>query len=162
MHALPLIYAFLNLIVLILFLYFALRKTVKASLTSRREDFIKKSKESHDYYNSNIGRLEDIKSRIANIESDGNKYLNTITDNSKRIGEQMIETAKKTSESIINDAGDRAAAELRQTRNTIVSSFVNKIVDETRTKLKKDVDDAKRGEYIDEYSKLSKTQRGVQ
>ena len=88
--------------------------------------------------------------------------MNTITDNSKRIGEQMIETAKKTSESIINDAGDRAAAELRQTRNTIVSSFVNKIVDETRTKLKKDVDDAKRGEYIDEYSKLSKTQRGVQ
>ena len=162
MHVLPLIYAFLNLIILILFLYFVLRKTVKLSLLNRREDFIKKSKESHDYYNSTVGRLEGVKSKLSNIENDGVKYLNTITENSKKIGNDMVENAKKMASVIVDDAGQRAEAEFRHTRNKIVSSFVYKIIGDTRIKLKKDVNDVNRDEYIDEYSKLSKTERGAQ
>ena len=162
MHVLPLIYAFLNLIILAVFLSFVLKKSVKASLLARKEDFIKKSKESHDFYNSSIDRLEKTKSKIANIQSDGSKYLQTITENSTRLSNDMVVNAKRMADTIIEDAGQRAEAEVRHTRNRIVSSFVDKVIDETRTKLKKDVNDLERNEYIDEYSKLSKTERGVQ
>ncbi|MCX6112284.1 MAG: ATP synthase F0 subunit B [Proteobacteria bacterium] len=162
MHILPLIYAFVNLTILIVFLFFVLRKSVSLTLINRKENFIKKSKESQDYYHESINKLEEIKIKIANIDRDGQKYLETITENSKRMGEQMIENAKKMADVIIDDAGQLAEAEVRQTKNKIASTFVYKVINETRTKLEKDVNDGKRGEYIDEYSKLSKAERGLQ
>ncbi|MEI6079803.1 MAG: hypothetical protein WCQ53_04095 [bacterium] len=153
MPVLSLIYAFINLIILGLVLFFALRKSVGATLVNRKEDFIKKSKEAHDYYQESVKNFDQIQHRMSNIEQEAYTYLEETKNNANRLGIATIEDAKRAANVLIEDAKHLVGAEARQMRNKIREKFVSSIIEQTKVKLSTNVNDIKRNEYIDEYSR---------
>ena len=153
MPILSLTYAFINLIILGLVLFFALKKPVRVTLLDRREDFIKKSKEAHDYYQESIKKFDQIQQRMSNIDQDAFTYLDESKNNANRLGVATIEEAKRAANTLIEDAKHLVGAEARQMRNKVREKFVSSIIEQTKVKLNTSVNDTKRDEYIDEYSR---------
>jgi F0F1-type ATP synthase membrane subunit b/b' len=156
MPTLPLTYAFLNLFIFAVFLFFALRKTITTFLVNRRDDFIKKSDESERYYHESAEKLRAIRVKSLSITEDGAAFLEQTKNNAEKAGEKLINDSKRRAEIILKDVEHLADTELKQARNRIRSRFVSKVMSETKIKLGTRVNESSRREYLDEYSAVAK------
>jgi F0F1-type ATP synthase membrane subunit b/b' len=161
MPLLPLIYAFLNLVIIGVFLFFALRKTTRSFLVNRRDDFIKKSNESDRYYRESAEKLRTIRTKSLSIAEDGAAFLEQTKMNADKAAEKLMCDSKKMAEMIFKDVEHLAEAELKQTRNMVRSRFVSRLMGEAKTKIETRVNESRRSEYIDEYSTLAKKGAGT-
>jgi F0F1-type ATP synthase membrane subunit b/b' len=157
MPILPLLYAFLNLVILVLMLFFFFRKTVKGSLIVRKENFINKSKESEDFYHEAAKKHDEIRTKLQNIYSDGKTFVKNVERDSTIEGERLLADARKISAIIADDAAHLAEMEIKNALNRIKSNFISKTMVEAKVKIDNKVNDIKRNEYIDEYSRSLKS-----
>lgn len=156
-----LLYAFINLLALSLFLFFVLRKSVKKSLSDRRDDFIKKSEEALQYSTKSLAKLSEANQKLKNIKEDGETYLNNIKENSYIVAQKTVEEAQKTAKMITVDAEQKGESEFKRTKNELKKAFVSTVISDVKNSLIKKIDERTTDAYIDEYSAAFKKERMV-
>ncbi|MEI6092070.1 MAG: hypothetical protein WCQ47_00125 [bacterium] len=156
-----LIYAFINLLALLAFLFFILRKNVATSLKNRKEDFIKRSQEADEYCNQSFVKLSEAKKKLEDINENGKTYLKSVKDNSELLAQKMIDDAQRIAKMTTTNAEQRGESELKRAKNELKKDFVSNVISETRKTLKTQVNEVAMNSYIDEYSAVFKDKKPV-
>lgn len=124
-----------NLGILVLIIYFAMKKSIVEAFEKRRQDFLDQSEKTKAALVSAENELKDIKSRMAALESGETKAMENAKHEANLLKAQMIKDAEATALKMKVDAELSIHEELSKARNEINAIILNEAVSAAIQKL---------------------------
>lgn len=128
-----------NLGLLLLFLTYILRKTVKAHFETRAREYkqmVEKAETART--EAERGRRE-IKDRLAKLEAEAAQTTSQARAEANELRSRMMQEAKALTERLQQEAARTAAVELEKAKAELRREILNQALDKSRENLKKDI-----------------------
>ncbi len=124
-----------NLGILLLIIFFGIRKSIVESFEKRRQDFLDQSEKTKAALTAAENELKDIKSRMATLESGETKAMENAKHEANLMKANMIKDAEALALKMKTDAELSIQAELSRARNEINAIILNEAVSSAKQKL---------------------------
>ena len=147
-----LLYFTINFVIFVLILVFILRKPVLKFLSERKEIFISSNKEAQLSYEQSLGRLDELKVKLSNIEKEGRSYVNDAVKNAKTNADIIIFNASSYSKNVLLGSEELIDEEVKRAKEEKVRDFIVSVVNRTKRSVKAESSSRGYGKiYMDDY-----------
>ncbi|MFH1222929.1 MAG: hypothetical protein V1647_01130 [Pseudomonadota bacterium] len=144
-----LIFMLINFVVFAAVLFVVLRKPIKKSLTKRKESFIEESKEAESAFSEANKKLNELKLKLKNAETDGKVFIKQAIDSAKNTSDNMAKEAKRYSEYLLEESKRVVEAEKRSANQRIKGDFVSSLMGDLKTDFLASADTDTMKKYVD-------------
>ncbi len=124
-----------NLGILLLIIYFGIKKSIVETFKKRRQDFLDQSEKTKAALNAAENELKDIKSRMVSLEGGETKAMENAKHEANLIKAHMIKDAEALALKMKTDAELSIQAELSRARSEINAIILNEAVSAAKQKL---------------------------